>query len=88
MPESEGFAGQHDRAGYMLLFGTLLRPMLLVLSMCLCILLMKVIGTLLGPLFVPFVEAMRVLGNVGIVGMFFLFILKANIYIFCYYFMS
>ena len=78
MPEGEGFAGQHDRAGYMLFFGTLLRPMLLVLSMCLCILLMKVIGTFLGPLFVPFVEAMRVLGNVGIVGMFFLFILMTS----------
>ena len=78
MPEGEGFAGQHGRAGYMLLFGVLLRPMLLVLSMCLCILLMKVTGTFLGPLFVPFVEAMRVLGNVGIVGMFFLFILMAS----------
>ena len=88
MPEGEGIAGQHARAGYMLLFGVLLRPMLLVLSMCLCILLMRVTSALLGLLFVPFVKSMNELGNVGIVGMFFLFILKANIYIFCYYFMS
>jgi len=78
MPEGEGFAGQHGRMGYMLLLSTLLRPSLLVISMFLSILILQATGSLIGPLFSPFVNSMVTLGSIGIVGSIFLFVFLAG----------
>jgi len=78
MPEGEGFAGQHGRMGYMLLLSTLLRPSLLVISMFLSILILQATGSLIGPLFSPFVNSMVTLGSIGIVGSIFIFVFLAG----------
>jgi conjugal transfer/type IV secretion protein DotA/TraY len=57
LPEGDGFAGMGGRAGYMLFLSILLRPLLLVLSMFVCMILMSATGSLVYTLFIPYVNA-------------------------------
>lgn len=78
LPEGEGFAGNHGRQGYLLVLGILLRPVLLVLSMFLCMIIMQATGSLVNSLFAPFTKSMQALGSLGIVGNIFLFVFLAG----------
>ncbi|MCR5813682.1 MAG: DotA/TraY family protein [Desulfovibrio sp.] len=77
LPEGEGFAGLHARAGYLLLLGVLLRPCLLVLALFVCLLVMRATGSIIGALCVPFIEAQAGLDPIGLglVGCLFLFVI-------------
>jgi len=69
MPEGEGFAGTSGRSGYMLFFSVLLRPVLLVLSMFICMILMSVTGTLIHALFTPFMYVSGSVFSAGNLGL-------------------
>ncbi len=56
MPEGDGFAGASARAGYALFLSVLLRPMLLILSFFLCMVVMSVSGGFMGALLTPFFD--------------------------------
>lgn len=56
MPEGEGFAGRHGASGYMLLFGILLRPALMVLGLIMAMVLTAVVGQFLGRAFEVYVN--------------------------------
>jgi conjugal transfer/type IV secretion protein DotA/TraY len=67
MPEGDGFAGASGRNGYALFLSVLLRPVLLVLSMFICLALMCATGMLISALFEPFLDATGIVfGNLGI----------------------
>lgn len=88
MPEGAGFAGQHGRTGYMLILSILVRPLLLVLSMFMAMIIMQATGSLIGPLFTPFAQSMNTFGGsnavaqrmngLGITGNIFLFFILAG----------
>jgi conjugal transfer/type IV secretion protein DotA/TraY len=59
MPEGEGFAGQHGRAGWTLFLSVLLRAPLLVLCMYLCMILIDASGSLISELFGAYLLASR-----------------------------
>lgn len=87
MPEGAGFAGQHGRTGYMLILSILVRPLLLVISMFLAMIIMQATGSLIEPLFVPFTYSMNTFSGwgsgLGITGNIFLFfILTGTIVLF------
>lgn len=48
MPEGEGFVGQHGKQGFMLMFGILLRPPLMVIGFFIAYLMMNAIGSVIG----------------------------------------
>ena len=77
LPEGEGFAGLHARAGYMLLLAVLLRPCLLVLAIFVCMLVMRATGSIIGALCVPFIDAVAGLDAIGLglAGCLFLFMI-------------
>jgi len=68
MPEGEGFAGAHGRAGYTLFMSILLRPALLVLALLLCMILMLATGQVISQLFGPFMISMRGMDNGALTG--------------------
>lgn len=57
MPEGDGFAGHSARAGYALILSVLLRPLLLLLSFFLCMIVMSVSGDLIGRMVSLFLDA-------------------------------
>ncbi len=79
MPEGAGFAGQHGRTGYMLILSILVRPLLLVISMFLAMIIMQATGSLIGVLFTPFAQSMDssfgdyLFAGLGITGNIFIF---------------
>ena len=76
MPEGEGFAGSAARSGYAMFFSLLFRPILLILSMFVCMIVMSATGPLIGLIFTPFAEGLRgVSGNYGITGVISLVIM-------------
>ena len=76
MPEGEGFAGSAARSGYAMFFSLLFRPILLILSMFVCMIVMSATGPLIGLIFTPFAEGLRgVSGNYGITGIISLVIM-------------
>ena len=82
MPEGEGFAGVSGRAGYALFLSVLLRPVLLVLSMFVCMILMSATGSLIFALLTPFMDASGVTmdtGNLGLSAMLGLLILVGTV---------
>ncbi|WP_319543708.1 DotA/TraY family protein [uncultured Pseudodesulfovibrio sp.] len=56
MPEGEGFAGRHGGRGYMLLFGVLLRPALMVLGLIFAMVLTGVVGKFIGRAFEVYIN--------------------------------
>ena len=68
MPEGDGFAGASARAGYALFLSVLLRPMLLILSFFLCMVLLSVSGSFMGALLLPFFDAQETAFAAGGVG--------------------
>lgn len=80
MPEGEGFAGMGARAGYALFFSLLFRPLLLILSLFVCMIVMSATGPLIGLLFRPFAESLRgISGNYGITGAVSLMIMLGTV---------
>ncbi len=65
MPEGDGFAGASARAGYALFLSVLLRPILLVLSFFLCMVIMAVSGGFMGALLSPFFETQETVFSVS-----------------------
>lgn len=69
LPEGEGFAGMGARAGYALFFSLLFRPLLLILSLFVCMIVMSASGPLIGLLFGTYAESLRgISGSYGITG--------------------
>jgi conjugal transfer/type IV secretion protein DotA/TraY len=69
MPEGDGFAGASGRNGYALFLSVMLRPVLLVLSLFVCMALMCATGDLIHMLFKPYLDATGIsLGNFGMGG--------------------
>ena len=60
LPEGDGFAGQHGGSGYMLLFGILLRPTLMVLGLIFAMVLTSVVGKFIAQAFEVFISGMMV----------------------------
>ena len=89
MPEGAGFAGQHGRTGYMLILSILVRPILLVISMFLSMIILQATGFLISNLFYPFAQSMNTFSGfgsgLGITGNIFLFfILAGTVTLFCW----
>lgn len=57
MPEGEGLAGDRGRQGYMLLLAILLRPLLMLLGLCIAMVLMQIVGKLMGFMFTVYVAS-------------------------------
>jgi conjugal transfer/type IV secretion protein DotA/TraY len=74
LPEGDGLAGQYGRTGYMMLFGVLVRPPLMVVGFLASILLMTHIGQFVGKSFNVFAAGMsaeHITGFVTLVCMLF-----------------
>ncbi|BCA79292.1 DotA/TraY family protein [Desulfuromonas sp. AOP6] len=69
IPEGDGMAGQYGRQGYMLLFGILARPPLMVAGLFCSMVIMAGVGKFIGYCFVVYYESVTA-GNVtGIITM-------------------
>lgn len=68
MPEGEGIAGTSGRQGYMLLFGVLLRPVLMIVGFMCALVLIQFIGVFVSKTFMLAESSMNADSTLGLVG--------------------
>lgn len=72
LPEGEGAAGQHGKRGYLLLFGIIIRPPLMVAGFFAAVILLNVLGRVIGAGFEMFIAGTsqtKVIGLTGTISM-------------------